>query len=189
MSSFKSLCFFITSFFPLWIAILIEEIKSICENDNYVVTEWIMIVCILLSFGISFLTVVFSFKNAKKKKRTNARYTLAKITKQKSITAEYVLAYIVPLIAFDFTHWDGVLIFGILFSILTFLCLKHSYFSVNPLLEFKYRFFLCELKDNDGQTIEKIVISKESLPSKKGEVIELSIINNEYSLDVGKWDE
>ena len=133
MSSFKSLCFFITSFFPLWIAILIEEIKSICENDNYVVTEWIMIVCILLSFGISFLTVVFSFKNAKKKKRTNARYTLAKITKQKSITAEYVLAYIVPLIAFDFTHWDGVLIFGILFSILTFLCLKHSYFSVNPI--------------------------------------------------------
>lgn len=58
--------------------------------------------------------------------------------------AEYLLSYILPLFAFDFTVWNGVVLFLIFFTILGFLCIKHNYFSVNIILEMaEFRFYNC----------------------------------------------
>ena len=182
MSYFESLCFLNTSFFPLWIAILILDIKSLFENKEYLFTEIASIICILVFFSISVIVLVCKINKAKNGKAQI--FLIESVQKQKSVTAEFVLTFIMPLIAFDFTHWYGVLLFAIFFSLLSFLCAKHSYFSVNVLLElFGYRFFVCNLKSGNNN-VEKTIISKNALSAKKNTNIRISSINNEFAIEV-----
>ena len=115
MSYFESLCFLNTSFFPLWIAILILDIKSLFENKEYLFTEIASIICILVFFSISVIVLVCKINKAKNGKAQI--FLIESVQKQKSVTAEFVLTFIMPLIAFDFTHWYGVLLFAIFFSL------------------------------------------------------------------------
>ena len=184
MSYFQSICLLFSSFSPLWVAVLFIDIKSIVERRPFVVTEYLSIVIIGLLFLISVKKLSSVINSTKRNKREAQAFTLNAIKKQKSVTAEFVLSYIVPLIAFDFTQWDGVVLFGIFFLLLAFLCAKHSYFSVNVLLElFGYRFYSCELINSNGITIEKNIKNNHSLVEKKGEDIYLFDINNEYCLE------
>ena len=114
MSYFESLCFLNTSFFPLWIAILILDIKSLFENKEYLFTEIASIICILVFFSISVIVLVCKINKAKNGKAQI--FLIESVQKQKSVTAEFVLTFIMPLIAFDFTHWYGVLLFAIFFG-------------------------------------------------------------------------
>lgn len=184
MSYFESLCFLNTSFFPLWIAILILDIKSLFENKEYLFTEIASIICILVFFSISVIVLVCKINKAKNGKAQI--FLIESVQKQKSVTAEFVLTFIMPLIAFDFTHWYGVLLFAIFFSLLSFLCAKHSYFSVNVLLElFGYRFFVCNLMTESGNcSVEKTIISKDALSAKRNTRIRISSINNEFAIEV-----
>ena len=102
--------------------------------------------------------------------------------KSKDITIEYFLAYVLPLFAFDFTQWDQLIIFLIFYLSLGFLCVKHSYFTANIILEIlKYNFYECSLKNSDGKVIEKYVISKNNLETENS--ILLKSINNEYMIE------
>ena len=61
---------------------------------------------------------------------------------------------------------------------LGFLCVKHSYFTANIILEIlKYNFYECSLKNSDGKIIDKYVISKNNLETENS--ILLKSINNE----------
>lgn len=184
MSYFESLCFLNTSFLPLWIAILILDIKSLFENKEYLFTEIASIICILVFFSISVIVLVCKINKAKNGKAQI--FLIESVQKQKSVTAEFVLTFIMPLIAFDFTHWYGVLLFAIFFSLLSFLCAKHSYFSVNVLLElFGYRFFVCNLMSESGNcSVEKTIISRDALSAKRNTRIRISSINNEFAIEV-----
>lgn len=186
MSYFESLCFLNTSFFPLWIAVLILDIKSIFENKEYLFTEIASIIGIVIFFSISAIVLVCKINKAKRKNRKAQIFLIESVQKQKSVTAEFVLTFIMPLIAFDFTHWYGVLLFAIFFSLLSFLCAKHSYFSVNVLLElFGYRFFVCNLMSESGNcSVEKTIISRDALSAKINTNIHISSINNEFAIEV-----
>lgn len=96
-------------------------------------------------------------------------------------TAEYLLSYILPLFAFDFTVWNEVILFLIFFSVFAFLSIRHNHFSVNVLLELmQYRFYSCELENEDGVSISKTVVCKETLSAQVGGTILVRAINNEY---------
>lgn len=184
MSKVKSFCLFFTSYFPLWVSILFIDIKSIIENSNYVTTEWISVILIAVMLIISFCVLIGMFSKTQRDSQTLQKLVLSEVQKQKSVTVEFVLAFIVPLIAFDFTRWYGALLFAFFFFLLSFLCMKHSFISVNIVLEIaNYRYFTCKLIDN-GKTVERIVISKESLPSMINNKIRLKRINNEYAIHI-----
>ena len=55
-------------------------------------------------------------------------YTIVDAKENKSIITDYMLSYILPLFVFDFTQWDGVVMFLIFFITLGFLCIKHNNF-------------------------------------------------------------
>ena len=115
-------------------------------------------------------------------------FTIDSMEEEKAITAEYLLSYILPLFAFDFTVWHQVVLFSVFFFVLAFLCIRHNYFSVNILLElFGYRFYRCCLRNEDGVTISKVIITKERLLNRKTERILIRPINNEYSTDITDW--
>ena len=188
MSILSSLSMFYLSFAPLWLSIIFIDVKSIIDGDSNIITEKYSILAILIVAIISLLIMMLSFD---KKSRDGVQsYSIESVEEEKTITTEYLLSYIRPLFAFDFTHWDQVVLFLVFFLILAFLCIRHNHFSVNVLLEImNYRFYKCTLKNEDGIIISKTVVSKERLINHKTEQISIRAINNEYSSDLTRWKE
>ena len=174
MSKIFSLSLYYTSFAPLWISVLFIDIKSCIENLSNIGTEKISIGCILF---FSVLTViVLAVSLCTNGKEGTTQYQLKYAQEDKTITAEYLLSYILPLFAFDFTKWSQVLLFLIFFLTLGFLCIKHNYFSINIMLELaNYRFYNCELENEDGVIIEKRIISRRRLNGYTGGVLYLKL--------------
>lgn len=183
MSKLFLLSLYHTSFAPLWISILFIDVKSWIEKPSNTYTESISIICILISCFIALLVLIGALC-------TNSRvgttvYEVISAKEEKTITAEYLLSYILPLFAFDFTKWDQVVLFLIFYFILCFLCLRHNYFSINIVLEAaNYRFYSCSLKNEDNIVSEQKVISRRLLNGYIGESIYLKPLNNEYRLDI-----
>lgn len=180
MTKINSLCLYIISFFPLWLAILFIDIKNIIENNPNLYIEKISIACILLMFIISLIIVVYVVFD--RRKGNFEKYEIVNIKKIKNITIEVFLAYILPLFAFDFTKWDQVIIFLIFFISLGLLCIKHNYFLGNIVLDvLKFDIYECKLKNVDGIEIAMNVISRRKID--KENYIYLKSMNNEYMIE------
>lgn len=188
MSKIFSLSLYHISFAPLWISILFIDIKSCIENTSNLWTEYISIVCILFSCFIALIVSLVSLvKMYTGGKEGTTQQTLMSATEDKTITAEYLLSYILPLFAFDFTQWSQVILFLIFYLTLGFLCVHHNYFSVNIILDIaNFRFYKCKSKNEDGQVLEQKIISRRQLTGHVGETIYLKSINNEYKLDINQ---
>ena len=70
----------------------------------------------------------------KKNSDGSQEYTIDDVEEEKALSSEYLLSYILPLFAFDFTVWHQVILFLVFFFVLAFLCICHNYFNVNILL-------------------------------------------------------
>lgn len=186
MSLILSFSIFYLSFTPLWISVVFVDIISIVKCSPTIWTEKISIALILIIFVLSIIFLCFSLKSGSSD--NVEKYIIKSAYEEKSITVEYLLSYILPLFAFDFTTWEGVVLFAIFFTTLGFLCIKHSFFCVNIVLElFNYSFYRCELINDDQVTISKIVISKKKLSGEIKNEICAKAFDNEYFLDVTIW--
>nr|WP_290463242.1 hypothetical protein [Acutalibacter muris] len=183
MSKIFSLCLYHTSFVPLWISILFIDIKSCIENQSNRWTECISIGCILISCIIALIVLLVALCAHRKEGTTPHKVIAAR--EEKTITAEYLLSYILPLFAFDFTQWSQVVLFSIFYLTLGFLCIRHKYFSVNIILEIaNFRFFTCMVENEDGQQLEQQILSHRRLNGCIGDILYLQSLNNEYKLDI-----
>lgn len=183
MSFVTGFSMYFLSFFPLWISVLFLDIKSIAEGQQHICTEIISIslIPILSLIALVVLIVAMNPRN----QNDSEIYKLIEAKEEKTITAEFLLSYILPLFAFDFTTWDGIIQFLIFFLVLAFLSIRHNHFSVNVLMELlKYRFYSCKIKNSDGIEISKVVICQQTLTSQMGAEIRIRPINNEYSVKV-----
>lgn len=171
---------FFLSFSPLWISVIFVDVKSIfIDESEHIITELALIVIIILVWIIAFIDICYQFH---KDKNINVdTYRLVEAKESKTITADFFLSYILPLFAFDFTQWDGVVEFLIFFFVLAYLCLRHNHFSVNIILELmQYKIYECKIQNTDKQEIERIVISKNPLSVSKGKEITVKHINNDF---------
>lgn len=184
---FPSMSMYYLSYTPLWISIIFIDTLSIYNNDTHTITEKCSIVTILVTFLIALFVLMRSF--SKKNQNGVQEFNLDSIQEEKTITSEYLLSYILPLFAFDFTVWYQVVLFLLFFLTLGFLCIRHNYFSVNIVLEIiGYRFYKCDLLNEDGKIVQKSIVSREKLISHKTEAIRIRSLNNEYSFDLTKWN-
>lgn len=172
---------FFLSFSPLWLTVLFVDFKSIfIDRNECIITELVLISTIVLLWFASFINLIFHLH-----KTDNANtedVTLNEAKEGKTITTDFFLSYTLPLFAFDFTQWDGVVEFLIFFFVLAFLCIRHNHFSVNIILEImKYKMYDCVLQNADDQEVERIILSKESLSVKKGSLITIKHINNDFA--------
>ena len=113
MSKIFSLSLYYTSFAPLWISILFIDIKGCIENSSNRWTEFISIGCILILSLIALIVLMIALCTNGKEGTTP--HKIISSTEEKTITAEYLLSYILPLFAFDFTQWSQVVLFLIFF--------------------------------------------------------------------------
>lgn len=99
--------------------------------------------------------------------------SVAKAIKANKLSSEFLLAYILPMIAFDFGNAQNLVLFVIYFSVLAYLCIRNNNIYTNILLEFKgYRIYTCDLTCKvleDNHTYhDSIVISKSDLTQETG---------------------
>ncbi len=181
-----SMCMFFLSFTPLWISVLFIDAMSIYEGGSSLQTEWISIIAIT---ALTTFSMVNLFRQFRTDKRAGIqKFRIDNVVEEKTITSEYLLAYILPLFAFDFTLWTQMVLFLIYFLTLAFLCIKHNHLSVNIVLElFGYRFYNCNLINEDEVPVSKQIISREKLTNHKTQIVSIKPINNEYSLDLMDW--
>lgn len=186
MSFLLSFSMFFLSFLPLWISVVFLDGKNILDGTPYIGTEMIGIMLILIGLILSLICLMTLFDT--KKQNGVQPYVLASATEEKTITSEFLLSYILPLVAFDFTVWYEVVLFLVFFIVFAFLSIRHNHFSVNIVLELLgYRFYSCAL-DVEGIPIYKMIISKEKLTVKINDKLYIRPVNNEYSvhIDTGK---
>ncbi len=171
---------FITSLLPLWISVLFIEIKSIVENHFDICTEIIAITVIVVANIISILILLWWINKAET--TSTEDWVIEDAKEEKAISAEYLLSYILPLFAFDFTHWDSVVLFLIFFLTLMLICIRHNHLTTNIFLDgMKYTTYSCILKKEDcASQNHKMVISKANLSLHRGRIIHVNNINNEY---------
>lgn len=180
-----SISLYFVSFLPLWVSVIFIDILSIVENQIDRGTEFISICCILIALAVSIVVIYHEIH--KHGKEGSTKQTIKVVKEEKSITAEFLLSYILPLFAFDFTLWNQVVLFLIFFITLGYLCIRHNYYSVNIMLEIAgYRFFQCSLLNSDNVKTEHLIMSKQRLNELIGTDIYVVALNNEYRLDVSK---
>lgn len=170
------------SFAPLWILVFLTDIFSICDNDKYLVTEYISIVLILFFMVIA----VRRMRNKLNSKNSdNVKcICLEEVQEEKFLVAEFLMSFIFPMFAFDFTNHQGAVLFLVFFIIFDWLCIKHNYFCVNVVLEVMgYKIYNCKYKNEDNELVEKKILSKKYLKKNVGEKIRVRYLNNEYVLD------
>ena len=181
---FKYAMFF-TAFIPLWITILFLDIMSITdETNNYIGSEVVGIGCIAIGLFLSAIIIFCSMRGVRSQNYT--KYKILSAEQEKGITSEFLLSYILPLFAFDFTRWVSVFEFLIYFVILAFLCVRNNNVYANLLFEIKrYKFYTCEMQwvaEPDTTPISMMVISKKPLTAHKGNTIEVAALNKPFYL-------
>lgn len=180
VSLITNFCLFFLSFAPLWISVLFIDALSIIQGNPNKWTEYISIALILL-FSVVSSFILRHILHIKEGADNVKEFEIVEKCEEKKISAEYVLSYILPLFAFDFTIWSDVVKFLIFFSVFGFLSIRHDQFSVNVLLELRgYRFYTCKLKGESDHTIQKIIICRDELQGPSNKVISARAINNEY---------
>lgn len=188
---------FVTSFIPLWISIVVIDVWDLVliildkwDSKNKFLDNLVTVInvgCIqAISIFVIIIMVVCSVVgiNAFLKKlnssNDNPKATVVKATKSNKLSSEFLLAYILPMIAFDFGDAQNIVLFLIYFVVLAYLCIRNNNIYTNILLEFKgYRIYTCDLEctilERRHTYHDSLIISKDDLTQEEGN-------------DVSYWD-
>jgi hypothetical protein len=177
---------FVTSFIPLWLSIIIFDVWDIVYNaitefpqDGkfvgrllcFVKNNIISLASVIIIFTVVIISIhgISSFLKERECSKQNPNGTIKKVKKANKLSSEFLLAYILPLIAFDFSNLKSLALFVVYFAILAFLCIRNNNIYTNIFLEFKrYRIYLCDIErlvPGDKMIIyyDSLIISKDDL--------------------------
>jgi hypothetical protein len=126
---------------------------------------------IIIIFVVVMVSIcgISSFLKERECSKQNPGGTIKKVKKANKLSSEFLLAYILPLIAFDFSNLKSLALFVVYFAILAFLCIRNNNIYTNIFLEFKrYRIYLCDIErlvPGDKMIIyyDSLIISKDDL--------------------------
>lgn len=177
---------FFLSYTPLWVSVLFVDLMSLFYHlTNNPWTERISIALIAAGYLVSIPNMTITLRNIGKEGAE--KYTVKEVREEKTAAMEYLLSFILPLFAFDFTKWDQIVLFLIYFVVVGFLCLKHNLLAANIILEVaKYRFYhIVALKDYNV-SVERNVITRAKLINMKEDEVYLVPMNDDWYYDVSK---
>lgn len=205
---------FFTSFLPLWISIIVSNLfdiytKYILNREYFFSTKGensreILIKKIILEFNIEIIVIlililfiIIGMCNINSKIKSNEKSTnknhckIIKARRNNKLTADFLLAYAVPMFAFDFTSTKSIILFLIYFSMLSFLCIRNNNIYINIFLEIKgYKMYDCDIECklmNDAVYYENcLFISKNNLLHKINKNVNYFDFDNYIYIDIGE---
>lgn len=179
---------FVTAFIPLWISIIVADVWDIVEDgmgywsykngilfilNQIYQTKLVSILVVLVTFLMMLCSICSISRFIKEKRNHNElpKIKIKKAIRADKLSSEFLLAYILPMLAFDFTKLKSVFLFVIYFCVLAFLCIRNNNVYTNIWLEFKgYKMFLCDLETKRMSRThiytDCLVISKNNLTVK-----------------------
>lgn len=175
---------FIMSYLPLWVIVCFECIVSIIEKDQPLYTEWLALFIVVPIVTCNLL--LFSIILHKALKERGLQYKVVETKPLKKISSEYLLSYVIPLIAFDFTQWQDMIKFLIIWGFLFLLCWRFWQMPIAWLSMLGFFVSECDLETYDGQLIQKIIISRKPLSRIKGELVTIADIDNSQAIQIGE---
>ena len=182
-----AICMYYLAFTPLWILVVLTDFFSIMDNEADLYTEKISIPFLFGAFLVA-LHIVRKELTSEKVDNVQPMY-LKNVKEEMFAVAEFMMSFVFPMFAFDFTKYQGVLLFSVFFLIFGWLCIKHNYLCVNVVLEImKYKIYDCECVNMDKIKYEKKILSNRKLIEQSNITVLTRRINNEYLFDCGKSD-
>ncbi len=178
---------------PLWLSIFFIDVVSLCRGTEHGWTEWLSIDAILLATAMCGIYTYLWIKGAETP--AGEKYIIDKAKEERFAAVEFMMSYVFPLFAFEFTQWDGVVLFLIFFGCFGFLVHRHRIFSTNPVMELLgYRVYECDLKPykpaagkekikGQSEIFKKSIVSRHELDGMPGCMIRTKIINNDYQFE------
>lgn len=184
MSILFSFSMYFVSFLPLWLSVVFIDIKSIKCNGKNIWTEKISVFGIIIIFLICIIFIILWLR-LMKGKEGNETGEIISGKENRMATSEFLLSYVLPLCAFDFTHWDGVILFAVFFITLFGLHVRHNFWGMNIIMEvLGYKLYECSIVNDDGVEVQRNIVSKRNLSNCKGEPVITKSINNDFKLDI-----
>ena len=209
---------FFTSFLPLWASIIVSDIWTVISEgykfvkglDTVPITinnfvhevfrfagsvpiQLVSILILLLHIAVSthYITKVIKLQENSSNKEEGC---ILRAKRANKLTAEFLLAYILPMIAFDFGSLDSIALFLIYFVVLSFLCVRNSNVYTNIFLEFKgYKMYECDIEcgvmNKKYIYTDCIVISKNNLTQPLPRKIQYFDFENYIYIDIGGTNE
>ncbi|MGL5983233.1 MAG: hypothetical protein ACRCZR_07890 [Cetobacterium sp.] len=206
---------FITSFLPLWISIIFVNSWNVLSYalpkvngnfnlklltfgkfsklyfENWLEISFSMILLILFLVPAIF---IYLFLKDKEKSYNNPIGIIKKATRAHNLGSDFLLAYILPMIAFDFGNLKDVILFSIIFITLGFLCIRNENIYTNIFLEFLgYQMFYVDFNKDileDKKTLKKeiLFLSKNDLRMEIGSGISYYEITNFIYINLVEGD-
>lgn len=206
---------FITSFMPLWISILFVNGWSVISyistkvkgNFNFKLLtlsnffklcseKWLEIsfsIILIVLFLVSAIILYF-FLKGKEMSINNPIGIIKKATRAHNLGSDFLLAYILPMIAFDFGNLRDVILFSIIFITLGFLCIRNENIYTNIFLEsLGYQMFYVDFNNEisgDKRTLKEgvLFLSKKDLRMEIGRTVTYYEINNFIYINLVEGD-
>jgi len=185
----------ITSFIPLWISILFvvfadnrqtdgSTLRAIVENGNIQTYFSLILVCVVL---FSTTCVVLFLLSSCKQNRISGVGKITHARKSTTLATDFLLTYIMPLIAFDFTRNRDIALFLIYFALIAFLNIRNGNVYTNILFEVMgYKIFSCDIERKvAGKKYDVpscVIISKKDLVGQVGQDFSYFDFNNDTYL-------
>jgi|GEM_PF-602518 len=155
---------FVTSFIPLWISIIVIDIWGIID---YSIANWnkcnstfenlmellygnLLLVMTIITIVVLVISSMMNIKKFLKERNADAHKPKGKIVvarRANKLSSEFLLAYILPMIAFDFGDIKNIVLFVIYFAVLAILCIRNNNVYTNIYLEFLgYKMYDCDIE-------------------------------------------
>ncbi len=152
---------FVTSYFPLFLLIIIRQVSENSDYLNYGGFEWGSIKVFLLKFGLSAILSMVSLIGLFGYWKTlgnieevaeNGRPVKIKDVKNKNSEAiGYIATYIIPFLFQSFSSWYECISVLFLLGIIYRIYINSSLLLINPILSFRFSIYEIEYKDGDKE--------------------------------------
>jgi len=141
---------FISSLLPMYICLLIKYL-----NFNETPTSFIVSI-LLVALGVLSTVYIFVYS---KKKSNGKYYTVNKLQPVRQLSVNYLMAYVLPFIVFDFEKNNDIIIFFIIYGLLMLLYVKYNLIYFNLVLEiFGYIVCKADIERNGNSETEVIIV-------------------------------
>lgn len=142
---------FITSLLPLWVTIIFLDlwdiIQSLVDNINLLL-YLTQIISVAVIFVVCLISIFYLLYFLHYKENTRYRtFTIIAAHKENRLTVQFLISYIVPLIAFDFSNIKDLIVFVLFIFVLGYLCIKNNNVYINIFLELlHYKIYIVTFK-------------------------------------------
>lgn len=205
---------FFTSFLPLWISIIVSDVWSavdkaikffvkhsakglpikqiypiVAEYLSNIKVEGISVIILVISIAVSVNLINKEIRNQESNKNPS-RGKIIRAKRANKLSAEFLLAYILPMIAFNYEELKSIVLFIIYFAVLSYLCIRNNNVYTNIYLEFKkYKMYDCDIEcsvlNQKAEYKDCLIISKNNLAQTVPREIAYFDFENYIYIEVG----